>query len=358
MTDQYYKIAAKCIIAGFKSATLPYELSKDAQDGCLGGVILFKRNVESALQVHTLLKEIKNLMPKNEQPVLAVDQEGGRVIRIREPLTVLPPAELFGKINDENLTFKAGELTGKELRALGFTVDFAPVMDINTNPASPVIGDRSYGRDSSAVIKHGLAFARGLKKGGVFPCAKHFPGHGDATVDSHKGLPFVDHSKERLNVIEMEPFKAWSKAALGPVMTAHVVYPALDSAFPATMSQKILTGILRDQFHFSGVIFTDDLEMGAINRGIGASNAAVKIIDAGADALLVCSDLDLRREIIMKLADFAKKNDSFFEKLKKGAGRLSTLAYPQGKDIPYTFISSEEHLKMAGEVNNGLAGFK
>jgi beta-N-acetylhexosaminidase len=262
---------------------------------------------------------------------------------VREPLNVLPPAETFGKIDNEQLTYDAGLLTGKELSALGFTLNFAPVMDVNTNPDSPVIGDRSYGSDVNTVIKHSMAFAKGLVEGGVFPCAKHFPGHGDAAVDSHKGLPFVSHNIKRLEEIELAPFKHWAQNSAWPIMTAHVIYPALDKTKPATMSSKILTDILRSEFSFNGVIFSDDLEMGAIANETGEVSSALLSLEAGADALLVCSNLDLRSEIIESIAYKAKTNPTFYNRLKASANRVSNLSNLKDRNVPFSFIGSDTH---------------
>lgn len=352
MRDELRELAGRTMIAGFEGTTLPKYLADLIDAGELGGIILFSRNVESATQVHGLLSEIRDRAPKGMRPLISVDQEGGRVVRLRDPLTMMPPAARFGQLNNPQLTYKAGKLVAAELRSLGFSLNFAPVFDVNTNPDSPVIGDRAYGVTPKEVVRHGLSFGRGLKDGGVFPCSKHFPGHGDATVDSHLNLPTVPHDEARLMEIELEPFTAWARTGLGPIMTAHVLFPALDIEQPATMSKKILGGILRERLHFDGAIITDDLEMGAITKGIGTVQAAITTVRAGASGVLVCHTEDLQKKVHEGLILEAKKNLDFAEKLKKAATKLMPLAYPTGPDIPFEWIGSDGHQQMKSELGD------
>ncbi|MBN2344661.1 MAG: beta-N-acetylhexosaminidase [Deltaproteobacteria bacterium] len=362
MEQEYKELAGRTIIAGFEGTALPSYLASEIEAGELGGVILFSRNVESAEQVKALLDEIHSRAPEGKRPLISVDQEGGRVVRIREPLTVLPPALQLGKpmgetasesAKDAKRIYLAGKLVGHELRALGFSLNFAPVFDVNTNPDSPVIGDRSFGASPKEVVTYGLGFARGLRDGGVFPCAKHFPGHGDASVDSHLDLPTVHHDELRLMEIEVEPFAAWAKTGLGPIMTAHVMYPALDAAQPATMSRTILTGLLKERLHFDGAVITDDLEMGAITKGVGTTRAAVNTIRAGASGVLVCHTEALQHEVKTALIQEARMNTDFHLKLKKAVTRLAPLAYPAGPDIPFEWIGSDRHQRLREQVLGG-----
>jgi beta-N-acetylhexosaminidase len=339
------RVAGRIVVAGFEGTALPPELERDARRGALAGLILFKRNVESHAQVAALLARAASLAPWEAPLIAAADQEGGRVVRLREPLTVLPPMRAFGLAGDEALTRDAGALVGRELGALGFTLDFAPVLDLDTNPDSPVIGDRSFGSDPQAVSRHGLAFAAGLREGGVWPCAKHFPGHGDATVDSHLALPRVAHGADRLRALEMAPFAAWAAARPGPIMTAHLLCPALDPGSPATMSAAILGGELRGRLGFDGPIVSDDLEMGAIAETGGAAIAAVRAMRAGVDGLLVCRSLQLRCDVIAALARQAVDDPLFFDLLERAAARLAPLGRPCGRVRPLSWIGSDEHLR-------------
>ncbi len=335
------KRAGRLVLAGFEGKTLPSELSRLLEGDSLLGVILFKRNVESPAQVAALNASVRGASPPLRAPVIGVDQEGGRVVRMREPLTALPTARAFGRLGDPAITALAGELSGRELAALGFTLNFAPVLDVDTNPASPVIGDRSYGEEPETVIRHGLAFAEGLRQGGVLPCAKHFPGHGDATVDSHKALPAVAHDRERLSAVEIAPFRAWIEARLGPIMTAHVVYPALDTEAPATLSRRIVSGLLRETLGFDGPVLTDDLEMGAMAAFGGPGGAAVRAVRAGADGLLVCRGFSHVEAVIGALAKEAVDTPAFRQRLDDAGERLSALRRTGQGDTSY--LGSQAH---------------
>lgn len=350
MSDELKELAGRTIIAGFDGIELPAYLASEIEAGELGGIILFSRNVESVAQVAELIAEIRRRAPEGKRPLISVDQEGGRVVRLRDPLTVLPPALEMVQRWDSNEIYIAGKLVGHELRALGITLNFAPVFDVNTNPNSPVIGNRAFGLTPKEVIANGLRFARGLRDGGVFPCAKHFPGHGDAEVDSHVGLPTVSHGIERLMAIEVEPFAAWAQTGLGPMMTAHVMYPALDTENPATMSKRVLSGLLREKLHFDGAIVTDDLEMGAITKGVGTTLAAVATLRAGASGVLVCHTEVLQKEVKEALIQEARTHGDFELKLKKAVSRLAPLAYPMGPEIPFDWIGSKGHQKMKQQI--------
>lgn len=349
------RLAGRVIVAGFDGHDLPQDIRGELTAGGLGGIVLFGRNVDSHLQVAALIEEAGAAAPAEAPPVVAVDQEGGRVVRLREPLTVLPPARTLGRLNRPDLTEEAGRLVGAELRALGFTLDLAPVLDVDTNPASPVIGDRSFGPEPAAVVGHGLAFGRGLRAGGVFPCGKHFPGHGDATLDSHRALPRVEHDRERLEQVELEPFRAWARAGLGPLMTAHVVYPALDPDRPATVSSRILRGVLRERLRFQGPLLSDDLEMGAVSAVGGAPEVALLALRAGADGLLVCRDATLRAEVRTALARAASSDPADAARLERAAAALATLARPPGPARPLEWIGSGDHRSEQARILEVLA---
>src|SRR5439155_8944763 len=183
-----------------------------------------------------------------------------------------------------------GRAIGDELRALGVDIDFAPVLDVHTNPANPVIGERAFGRDAATVARRALAFARGLDAAGVLACGKHFPGHGDTDTDSHLELPRIDHDWDRLEKVELLPFRRAAAAGLPIIMTAHVVFAALDAQRPATLSEQVITGLLRGKLGYRGVIVSDDLDMRAIAGHMGADHAAVAAVRAGCDVLLLCCD--------------------------------------------------------------------
>ncbi len=256
-----------------------------------GGMILFARNLEDPAQIIELTNSLQARSPHSTL-LIAIDQEGGRVSRLPKGFTIFPPCGLIGACRSEELAYAAAAITAAELRAVGVNMNMAPVLDVHSNPDNPIIGDRAYGTEPDMVAKLGLAAIRGLQGKGVVACGKHFPGHGDTSTDSHKELPVVKVSAEVLLERELLPFRHAIANGLASIMTAHVVYPALDAQRPATLSPAILSGLLREQLGFDGVLVTDDLEMHAIVDHHGIGDAAVQAFLAGADILLICKDHD------------------------------------------------------------------
>jgi len=264
------------------------------------GAVLFQNNLGEPPRIAELCHSLKS--SAGRPLALAIDQEGGRVARLRgPPFTTLPPMRQIGIREDENLAHRVGGLLAFELGAIGIDWDFAPVLDVDTNPANPVIGDRSLHRDPQVVARLGLALARGLEEGGVASCGKHFPGHGDTLQDSHLALPRLTHNLDRLRRVELVPFQAYARGHLAAVMTAHVVFEAIDPAVPATMSREVLEGILRIELGFAGVLVSDDLEMKAIADHYGISEAVSRGAVAGVDLFLVCHQAKLQFEAIESL---------------------------------------------------------
>ncbi|MEM9196079.1 MAG: beta-N-acetylhexosaminidase [Myxococcota bacterium] len=323
--------AGRCLLAGFDAGPLLSDLAELLREDALGGVILFRRNIgdpEGALErVSELLRSIHSLSNHSlaPGPLVAVDQEGGRVARLGPPVMWLPPMRTLGAIDDLGLTRRAANLLGRQLRALGFNCDFAPVLDVDTNPDNPVIGDRSFGSDAPRVARHGLAFAEGLTEADVCPCAKHFPGHGDTALDSHFALPSLPHDMDRLRRVELRPF---TEALSIPMwMTAHVIFEALDPDVPATLSSKVITGLLREDLGYDGVVASDDLEMKAISEHYGVGDAACRAIEAGCDLLLICSKLELLHEARDALVHRAETRSDFRTRLEEAATRVGALRH-------------------------------
>lgn len=276
------------LIGSFPGATIPPELRSLAREFQLGGVILFARNIEAPEQVAELSHDIQSLA--SETPLwVSVDQEGGRVARLRAPFTEWPPMAALGRAGDVTLASKFAAALAAELKAVGITLDYAPVLDIHTNPKNPVIGDRALADDAAVVGKLGAAIVRGLQDNGVAACGKHFPGHGDTSVDSHFELPLVEHPPDRIRRVESVPFREAIAARVAFIMTAHVLVPSIDDEKPATLSRRIVYDLLRDELGFGGVILSDDLEMKAIAATYSVPDAAVQAIAAGCDALLICA---------------------------------------------------------------------
>lgn len=268
-------------------------------------MVLFSRNVESTAQWAALIEEIALAFPPGLPPIVAVDQEGGAVQRLKPPAipeaTRVPPmGELAARLDAEG--FEAiGAAMGGQLAALGVNVDFAPVLDVDTNPLNPIIGARAFGKTPEAVIARGLAFARGLERAGIAWCCKHFPGHGDTHLDSHLALPSLPHDRARLEAVELAPFAAAVRAGAPLVMSAHVVFEALDRKHPATLSPAVIPDVLRARMGYDGVVVSDDLDMLAIRDHYDAPAVARGLAAADVDLALVCRDLDFARALAAAL---------------------------------------------------------
>ncbi|MGH9254323.1 MAG: beta-N-acetylhexosaminidase [Vicinamibacterales bacterium] len=276
------------LIGSFPGPTIPAELRSLAREFGLGGVILLARNIEAPEQVAELAHDVQSLA--GELPLwVSVDQEGGRVARLRAPFTEWPPMATLGRSGDVALASRFAAALAAELSAVGITLDYAPVLDIHTNPKNPVIGDRALADDAEVVGRLGAAIIGALQEHGIAACGKHFPGHGDTSVDSHLDLPVIEHAPDRIRRVECVPFRAAIAADVAFIMTAHVLVPSLDEERPATLSRRIVHGLLRDELGFEGVILSDDLEMKAIAAAYAVPDAAVQAIAAGCDGVLICA---------------------------------------------------------------------
>jgi len=274
-------------IAGFAGPSIPADLRALAREFDLGGIILFARNVEAPEQVADLAREAQSLA--RDVPIwVSVDQEGGRVARLKTPFTEWPPMAVLGRSGDEALAARFAKALAAELKAVGITLDYTPVLDVHTNPANPVIGDRALAERAADVARLGRAIITALQAEGIAACGKHFPGHGDTSTDSHHELPLVEHSSDRLEHVEVVPFRAAIDADVASIMTAHILVPALDEERPATLSPAIVDGLLKRTLGYTGLVLSDDLEMRAISGRYGIPEATVAAIAAGCDAVLMC----------------------------------------------------------------------
>ncbi|MGH7230557.1 MAG: beta-N-acetylhexosaminidase [Nitrospiraceae bacterium] len=288
MTDLRDKIG-QLFMLGFDGASVSADLAGLLTDYKPGGLIVFKRNLESAEQIASLTNDLQKLAADSPL-LLAIDQEGGRVSRLPAGFTIFPPCAMLGQCGSTDLAYAVAAATAEELRAVGLNMNMAPVLDVDTNRDNPIIGNRAFSANPEQVCELGLATLAGLQDHKVVACGKHFPGHGDTVADSHLELPIVHASAERLRKLELVPFRHAIDNGLTTIMTAHVMYPSLDPQFPATLSPAILTALLRDELRFDGVIVTDDLEMRAIIDHYGIAEAVVLAFQAGADMLLICQD--------------------------------------------------------------------
>jgi beta-N-acetylhexosaminidase len=273
-------------ITGFAGRSIPQDLRLLAREFDLGGVVLFGRNVEAPEQVAEMSRDAQALA--SELPLwVSVDQEGGRVARLKTPFTVWPPMLTLGRSGDERLAERFARALAAELRAVGISLDFTPVLDILTNRANPVIGDRALGEQAEDVARLGAAIIQALQSEGIAACGKHFPGHGDTSTDSHHELPVVDHPPDRIERVELVPFRAAVAAGVACIMTAHILIPALDDQRPATLSPRVIR-MIKEDLRFQGLVLTDDLEMKAIRGKYGLAEAAISAIAAGCDVVLLC----------------------------------------------------------------------
>ena len=356
MSTPLYRDCARLFMVGFPGPRIDDDFAALMDDG-LFGAILFKRNVGGAAETAALCRDIK---VRARRPfTLSVDQEGGRVARLRgPPFTALPPLRELGQRGEEALAERMGRLLAHELRAVGFDWDFAPVLDVDTNPANPVIGDRSFSRDPGVVARLGVALARGLEAGGVASCGKHFPGHGDTTTDSHLTLPRLPHDLERLRRVELVPFRAFAQAGLASLMTAHVLFDALDGQVPATMSPRVLHGMLRQELGFDGVLVSDDLEMKAIASHYSVEEAAVLGTLAGVDLFLVCHGADVQRRAIEALVRAVESGRVPRARIEEAHRRLARLEarFAHAPEDRLATLGDAQHRALAEGIASTFSG--
>jgi beta-N-acetylhexosaminidase len=322
------ELAGQLLVVGFEGKELPAELRRALAAGERAGVILFRRNLtrgfDGLCELQRLCREIGELAPDELPPLLTIDEEGGRVARLEPPALKLPPLRRIAELGDLELLERVGAVMGAELACLGLTMNFSPVVDVDTNPANPVIGDRAFSHDPGQVVERAAAYLRGLRAGGVQNCLKHFPGHGDTLLDSHLALPTVAHARERLEAVEILPFRQLAAQA-DSIMTAHVVYPALDPDCAATLSPLIANDLLRRELRYEGVLFSDDLEMQAIAGHAAPEASAPVALLAGCDILLVCSKADAAERVHAALRERIGRDGVFRARCEQAAARSLAL---------------------------------
>ncbi|MGC5053041.1 glycoside hydrolase family 3 protein [Micromonospora sp. DT48] len=323
---QLATLAATVLQPGFVGTVPPAWIRRWLGDG-LGSVVLFSRNIVDPNQVAALTAALRAERP---DVIVAIDEEAGDVTRVESGRGSSRPGNLaLGAVDDPALTEEVARDLGEELAAVGITLNYAPDVDVNSNPDNPVIGVRSFGADAPLVARHTTAWVRGLQAGGVAACAKHFPGHGDTRVDSHHALPRIDADRARLHAVELAPFRAAVAAGVQAVMTGHLLVPALDPDLPATLSDRILGGLLREELGFEGVVVTDAVEMRAVSGRYGLAGAAVRALAAGADAICVGgehADEETARHLRDAIVDAVVAGELPEERLAEAAKRVGQLA--------------------------------
>jgi beta-N-acetylhexosaminidase len=344
-------------VVGFDGHDVPHSARSLFVDHGAGGAILFKRNIDSLEQTVAINTRLFEIGQSCAQPLLvSVDQEGGRVARLRGICTDVPAMRVVGKAaeSDPELPYRLGAMMARELVALGFHWDFAPVADVDTNPANPVIGERSFSRDADVVGTIAARFIEGMQGQGVAACAKHFPGHGDTDTDSHLALPRLPHSLERLRSVELVPFQKACKAGVASVMTAHVMFPALDEAEPATLSKTILEQLLRQELGYDGVCVSDDLEMAAVAERYDVEVLVEKGLNAGCDLFLICHDNDKAARAIEAAHKLVESGKVPVERVEQALRRVQAMKtrYVGAPAAPSlaearTIVRSAPHLALA-----------
>jgi beta-N-acetylhexosaminidase len=321
--------AGQTLMIGFEGLTLTPELRNLIEHYHIGGVILFERNVASPDQVAQLTTDLQRVarMSGNLPLLIAIDQEGGRVARLTEQagFVEFPSAMAVAATGDLRNARRVAQALAIELRAVGINVDFAPVLDVNNNPANPVIGTRSFGCDPRHVAALGVAFIEAMQAEGVLAFGKHFPGHGDTGVDPHFALPTIIHDLEHLEAIESVPFYAAFATQVAGIVSAHVIFPALDPTpgRPATLSPAVLTGLLRDRIGYDGLLVTDSLEMGAlVEAGYTPPRAALAAFMAGADVLLFNKGHDDHRLAFDLILDQVRYSERASKRLDTAVRRI------------------------------------
>ena len=349
------KRAGQRLILGFAGPEIDAEFRALVQEVRPAGFILFSRNVLDPVQVRELNRELAGLVETGRPTLLTVDQEGGRVQRVREPATCWPPMRAVGARAD--VTGRVSTGLAEELLAMGFNLNFAPVADVDSNPDNPVIGDRSFGRDPAEVARHVAAFVQAHQACGMVACAKHFPGHGDTALDSHLDLPVVHKTREALMACEWVPFRESIRAGVSSVMTAHVVFPALDETYPATLSAKITRDVLRGELGFDGVVFSDDLDMKAVADRWPLEEQIRRGTEASVDVFLSCKERERQHEAFRALVIDQEVAASHDNEAREAVERLDQLRLkiiaprpPMGLDR----VGCDAHQDLARSLKDGI----
>jgi beta-N-acetylhexosaminidase len=366
MSDQLFdtleEAAGQLFIAGFDGAgeSPPAAIERALRAGHLGGVILFSRNVETPEQVGRLNQAIHGAGSDAAlRPFVSVDQEGGPVMRMRDGLTDIPPMQKVGSGRDQRAVADVSQVIATEIAALGFNVNFAPVLDVDSNPQNPIIGERSFGSSPGWVGIAGGSYLLGHTTAGVIPCGKHFPGHGDTDVDSHEDLPVVTHDRERLDEVELTPFRQAVRADFPMLMTAHIRVDALDDESPATFSPRVIQELLRDELGYEGVVVSDDLEMDAVADRYDIEEMVTRGLRAGVDLFLICHTEDKWQRAREALVRAAEDDEEMERRLRESAARVTDLKQGFLKHLPDPWVlredwrerlASEEHRRIVQEA--------
>lgn len=348
---------------GISGHTLTPDEKKFIVESNIGGICLFGRNVADPKQVLELCHEIQSLRHKQAEKAplfIGIDMEGGRVHRLKAPFTVWPAVKKLGDLDAPTASFHFANRMGQELKAVGINLDFAPCVDIFTNPANTVIGDRAISSDPEEVAKHASALVRGYIKSGIVTCAKHFPGHGNTLVDSHEDLPVENVDLARLNEVELIPFRRAVKARVDMIMTSHIKFPQIDPQWPATLSEIFIQKMIREDLRYRGIIVTDDLGMKAMTKHYGIDEVPVRALQAGVDLLLYCNDPEVPPQAVEAVLGATAQGSLKREQLETSYRRImdlkkAKLAHPEPLPLneALSLIGNPENLKIASAIARG-----
>lgn len=349
-------------MAGLEGTELTGAAEQFLAEYQIGNIILFKHNVENCEQLRRLCDDIQACVRKNtgHGALIAIDQEGGPVIRLGGDGVNIPAAMAVAAAGGPELARRAGQLTGRQLRALGVNFDFAPDVDVNCNPDNPVIGVRSYGDTPEQVIAYGTEMIRGLQENRVLACAKHFPGYGDVDLDPHFSLPRVTKPLEELEKMEFLPFVRTAADGVAGIMTAHVIFPSLEPEdIPATMSRRIITGILREKLGYDGLVVTDCMEMAAIAACYGTVNGAVHALQAGADIVLVSHTARTAMEAVRAAEEAVRDGRISREELRRNTQRILRFKreYQVGEAAP-VYDNAADRQEAGRMLRQSIAGYR
>lgn len=300
------------IIAGMDGTQVNEDAKALIDTYNVGGFIFYGNNIKNENEAVQLFNDLKQLNAQQKSGVplfMSVDEEGGKVSRMPSTLKKIPSAKKVGDTKNEQLATQIGNVIGDQLQSFGLNMDYAPVLDVNSNPKNPVIGDRAYGNEINIVSQMGIAVMKGLQKRNIIPVVKHFPGHGDTSVDSHIGLPIVNHNIDRLRQLELVPFKQAIAEGADAVMIAHILMPEIDKSAPASFSSIIIHDLLREESGFTGVVISDDMTMGAITEHYDMGQAAVKFIQAGGNVVLVGHGMENIQTVAKALTDAVQQGE-------------------------------------------------
>jgi beta-N-acetylhexosaminidase len=344
------------------TVSLEGESPSSELQGCIarsevGGVILFRPNIIDFAQVVNLVSALRASAPPPAPLLISVDQEGGRVRRLREPLPDWPAMQTVAAAGDATRTEAVGRAMGEEVAALGISWDLAPVLDVLTSSDNPSIGDRAFGANPEAASLHALSWWRGLRAAGVLGCGKHFPGHGGTHADSHTELPTVDKDIAALRAVDLRPFVTAIQAGIEAIMTAHVVYPALDPAQPATLSRRIVTDLLRGELGFQGVVVSDDLAMKAVADRGPIGEIVVQALEAGVDHLVMRVPAETQVEAFEALVRAGEAHAAMRDRICESAARVAALKQKAGVHGPASpeclaeLVGSPQHRALASSFS-------